>query len=217
VYRPLTEAAYGIMVRPVGPKSIMSEQISIFTIGHSTHPLDDFLALLVRHRIRKVVDIRRFPSSRKFPHFNQQQLAPALKSAGLDYRWMEALGGRRHKQRTGSPSPNFGLHNASFRNYADYMLTEAFRAAVQELLKHARRNPIAVMCAEALFWRCHRRLVSDFLVAQGAAVQHVFPSGEVRAHRLTGGAVIVGETVIYPPSIMDKLEPENAECQGHDR
>jgi uncharacterized protein (DUF488 family) len=196
----------------------MSGQTKLFTIGHSTHSLDDFLALLVRHRIQGVVDIRRFPSSRKFPHFNRQELATALKKAGIDYQWMEVLGGRRHKTENGSRSPNLGLHNKSFRNYADYMLTREFREGVQKLLEMARRNRVAIMCAEGLFWRCHRRLVSDFLLASGVTVQHIFPSGEVRAHQLTRGAVISKGEVTFPLlSVMDQLEPDNPQGQGRDR
>jgi uncharacterized protein (DUF488 family) len=176
----------------------MSQEINLFTIGHSTHPLDHFLALLARHRIKDVVDIRRFPSSRKFPHFNQAKLASALKKVGIAYHWLEVLGGRRHKRESSSHSPNLGLQNEGFRNYADHMLTAEFREGVQKLLEVAGREPIAIMCAEALFWRCHRRLVSDFLVANGVAVQHIFPNGEVRAHRLTKGAVIEKGRVTYP-------------------
>ena len=109
--------------------------------------------------IKVLADIRRFPSSRKFPQFNQANLASALQEAEIEYHWLEALGGRRGKKTTGS-STNLGLRNESFRNYADYMLTEEFREGIQQLLSVAGRKPTAFMCSESVFWRCHRRLVS---------------------------------------------------------
>jgi uncharacterized protein (DUF488 family) len=169
---------------------------SVLTIGHSTHFLEPFLALLARHGVEAVVDIRRFPGSRKHPHFHRDNLATALPQSGVDYHWLEALGGRRHQLR--DESPNLGLENRGFRNYADYMLTDEFREAVEKLLEIARQKRTAIMCAEGLFWRCHRRLVSDFLVANGGTVQHVMPSGELRPHQLTSGAVIEGGQVTYP-------------------
>jgi uncharacterized protein (DUF488 family) len=169
---------------------------SVFTIGHSNHPLDRFLALLARHEVEALADIRRFPGSRKHPHFNRDSLAAALPQQGVEYHWLEALGGRRHQQR--DESPNVGLENKSFRNYADYMLTGNFRDGVKKLLEVARQKRTAIMCAEALFWQCHRRLVSDFLVANGVAVQHIMPTGELRPHTLTSGAVIENGRVTYP-------------------
>src|SRR5437660_4239741 len=153
--------------------------ISLFTVGHSTHSLEDFLALLTNHNIEALVDIRRFPGSRKFPHFNQDNLAAALQKAGIDYRWLESLGGRRGKKRGAPSTANLGLRNAGFRNYADYMLTEDFQDGLQELLSITTKKRAAIMCAEALFWRCHRRLVSDWLTANGITVQHIFPDGKV--------------------------------------
>src|SRR5262249_31596242 len=150
----------------------------LFTIGHSTHPLEAFLSLLARHGIKALVDIRRFPGSRKFPQFNQENLSSALQKTGIDYHWLEALGGRRGKRKDGSSTINLGLHNAGFRNYADYMPTPEFQEGVARLLEVARSKRTAIMCAEGLFWRCHRRLVSDFLVANGVRVQHIMPSGE---------------------------------------
>ena len=119
----------------------------IFTIGHSNLPLEQFVGLLTQHRIEALVDIRRFPSSRKYPHFNEKNLAEALHEVGIVYHWMEALGGRRLK-RKGFVSPNEGLENESFRNYADYMMTEQFRDAAEELVAIAGRKRTAVMCAE---------------------------------------------------------------------
>jgi uncharacterized protein (DUF488 family) len=169
---------------------------AVLTISHSNHPLARFLALLARHEVEALVDIRRFPGSRKHPHFNGDNLAAALPKSGVEYCWLEALGGRRHKQR--EESPNVGLENQGFRNYADYMLTDEFQEGVEKLLEVARRKRTAIMCAEGLFWQCHRRLVSDFLAANGVTVQHVMPGGGLRPHKLTGGAVIEGGRVTYP-------------------
>jgi uncharacterized protein (DUF488 family) len=174
----------------------MSEHV--FTIGHSTHPLDGFLGLLAQHRIEALVDIRRFPSSKKFPHFNQKNLAASLQEASIEYHWLEALGGRRHKRESDSISLNEGLENEGFRNYADYMQTEPFRDAVDKLLKISGRKRTALMCAESVYWRCHRRLVSDFLLAKHVTVQHIFPTGEIRPHQPTPRAKVEAGIVTYP-------------------
>jgi uncharacterized protein (DUF488 family) len=169
----------------------------LFTIGHSTHPLDEFLNQLARHRIEALADIRRFPGSRKYPHFNRDRLARALPEAGIEYRWLEALGGRRKK--AGGSSRNLGLRNESFRNYAEYMSTPEFHEAVEQLLDLARHKRTALLCSEGLFWRCHRRLVCDYLLVRGLTVQHIMPSGELRPHTLTPGAKIEGGQLSYPP------------------
>jgi uncharacterized protein (DUF488 family) len=169
---------------------------AVLTIGHSNHPLERFLALLARHGVEALADIRRFPGSRKHPHFHRDNLAVVLPKSGVEYHWLEALGGRRPKQQ--GESPNLGLKNQGFRNYADYMLTDEFREGVETLLEVARRKRTAIMCAEGLFWQCHRRLVSDFLVANGVMVQHIMPDGELPAHTLTTGAVVENGRVTYP-------------------
>ena len=169
---------------------------AVLTVGHSNHPLDRFLALLARHGVEALADIRRFPGSRKHPHFHRDNLAAVLPKSGVEYHWLEVLGGRRPKQR--EESPNLGLEYRGFRNYADYMLTDEFREGVGKLLEVARRKRSAIMCAEGLFWQCHRLLVSDFLIANGVTVQHIMPSGELRPHRLTNGAVLEGGRVTYP-------------------
>ncbi len=169
----------------------------LFSIGHSTHPLDRFVALLSGHGVDVLADIRRFPGSRKFPQFNQDNLKHGVTAASIEYRWFEALGGRRPKQRDGPPA-NLGLRNESFRNYADYMRTDEFHAGIAHLLEIAERKPTALMCSEGLFWQCHRRLVSDFLLSRAITVQHIMPSGELRPHTLTEGAKICGLEVTYP-------------------
>jgi uncharacterized protein (DUF488 family) len=172
--------------------------LSIFTVGHSTHPLDRFLALLDQHEIEALVDIRRFPGSRKYPQFSREKLARGLQKAGVEYHWLEGLGGRRQKKKDDFPSVNLGLQNEGFRNYADYMLTSDFREGVEKLLEVAKEKRTAIMCAEGLFWRCHRRLVSDFLVANGVDVKHIMPNGELRSHQMTRGAVVESGRVSYP-------------------
>src|SRR6185312_11235512 len=171
----------------------------LFTIGHSTHPLDRFLALLGQHRMEVVADIRRFPGSRKFPQFNRESLAASLNETGIGYHWLASLGGRRGKKANGS-SLNLGLRNESFWNYADYMATEEFRQGTQELLAIAGERPTAFMCSEGLFWRCHRRLVADYLLVNGIIVRHIMPSGELRPHTLTEGAQVEAGELTYPGS-----------------
>lgn len=179
--------------------------LKLFTIGHSTHPLDRFLALLNQHGIEALVDIRRFPGSRKYPHFSRDNLAAALPTAGLEYLWFEALGGRRKKE-AGGPSHNLGLRNESFRNYADYMLTPQFQDAVDQLLEIGNRKRTTFMCAEGLFWQCHRRLVSDFLLSKGITVEHIMSSGELRPHTLTEGARIGSNGLSYPSPEADQIK-----------
>jgi uncharacterized protein (DUF488 family) len=176
----------------------MPDQLQIFTIGHSSHPLDDFLALLQQHGIQSLVDIRSFPGSRKHPQFSRDALAASLPGHGIQYHWLETLGGRRHRKKTDPPSPNAGLRDQSFRNYADYMLTDEFRQGVATLLAIAGNRRTAIMCAEGLYWQCHRRLVSDYLLANGVSVQHIFPNGELKPHTLTPGATVESGRVTYP-------------------
>jgi uncharacterized protein (DUF488 family) len=176
----------------------MPDELQIFTIGHSSHPMDRFLDLLQQHGIEALVDIRRFPGSRQHPHFSRENLAVSLADEDIEYHWLEALGGRRHRKKTDPPSPNSGLRDQSFRSYADYMATDGFQQGVAKLLAIAGNRRTAIMCAEGLYWQCHRRLVSDYLLANGVSVQHIFPSCEVKPHMLTSGAEIADGTVTYP-------------------
>lgn len=171
--------------------------INLFTIGHSNHSTGQLVDLLQRHQMKSLVDIRRFPGSRSFPQFNRETLSAALEEHGIDYQWIEALGGRRPKRKD-FVSPNTGLRNDSFRNYADFMLTDEFRLGMRRLEDIARAKRTAILCAESVFWRCHRRLVSDFVMANGGTVLHIFPNGEVRPHALTGGARVDHGAVTYP-------------------
>jgi uncharacterized protein (DUF488 family) len=171
--------------------------LELFTIGHSTHSAEEFVALIQQHEIGLLADIRRFPGSRKYPHFNRENLESILLQAGIEYRWLEALGGRRNKAKNIAVD-NSGLRNASFKNYADYMQTPEFRAALEELLALAKHKRTAYMCSESVFWRCHRRLVSDYLLGLGHAVWHIMPTGALRPHTLTDGAHVSRGSVTYP-------------------
>jgi uncharacterized protein (DUF488 family) len=167
----------------------------LYTIGHSTRPLDDLLETLQAHRIQTLVDIRAFPMSRRLPQFNREALEKSLATAGLRYVWMKELGGYRKTIR--DDSPNIGLRNQSFRNYADYMLAAEFEAAMNELIGLAEKSRTAYMCAERVYFRCHRMLVSDWLVAHGHEVVHIDGSGPVKAHKLTAEARMIDGQLIY--------------------
>ena len=172
--------------------------IRIFTIGHSNRSFKEFLELLREFEIRALADIRRFPGSRTFPHFNRDTLDPLLKTQGIEYAWFENLGGFRHSKKD-ETSPNMGLESPGFRSYADYMMTAEFREAVQELLSLATRFATAIMCAERFYWKCHRRILSDFLVAHGVSVLHIIETDTVKPHSLTPGAVIrEDDSILYP-------------------
>ena len=168
---------------------------TLYTIGHSTRSIDEFLSALRAHSIGALVDIRSFPVSRRLPHFNRESLEQTLSASGIQYLWLKELGGRRRKIR--DDSPNVALRNASFRNYADYMLTAEFEHGISELLSLAQRSPTAYMCAERVYFRCHRMLVSDWLVAQGHEVLHIDAEGPPRTHKLMSEARVVDGQVIY--------------------
>jgi uncharacterized protein (DUF488 family) len=175
------------------------DDVRIYTVGHSTRPLDIFIELLKQHAIDHLADIRSFPGSRRFPHFGREVLSTELAKHGIGYTWLKELGGRRKPSGNG-PSPNGGWRLPAFRNYADYMATESFAAGIQTLLVSAAHTTTAIMCAEAVYWRCHRRLVSDYLLAHGVEVLHIMDASHVRPHVLTSGAVITEDKrVIYPP------------------
>lgn len=166
----------------------------VWTVGHSSRPLEVFLGLLERYGIRTVADVRRFPGSRRQPHYAQAALPRPLATAGIEYHWLPALGGRRKPRRD---SPNTAWRNASFRGYADYIGTPAFEGGLQELLSLAARGPTAMMCAEAVWWRCHRALIADVLCARGLKVFHILDERQCVAHPLTSAARIVDGRLSY--------------------
>lgn len=168
---------------------------TLYTIGHSTRTLDELVEALRAHQIQTLVDIRAFPMSRRLPQFNRDSLAQTLPAAGIRYVWMKELGGYRKK--TLDDSPNIALRNQSFRNYADYMLTPEFELAMAELIALAEKSPTAYMCAERLYFRCHRMLVSDWLVAHRHEVLHIDGTGPVKPHQLMADARTVDGRLIY--------------------
>jgi uncharacterized protein (DUF488 family) len=169
---------------------------TIYTIGHSTRTLDQLVDALRAHGIVTLVDIRAFPMSRRLPHFNRESLQSELPKRGIEYVWMKQLGGRRKKIR--GDSPNTGLRNDAFRNYADYMLTPEFAEAVEKLLQLADRGKTAIMCAERMYFQCHRMLVSDYLTAHGHIVLHIDDDKRPpRPHKLMAEAHLVNGQLLY--------------------
>ena len=159
--------------------------VTLYTIGHSTRELAEFLSLLHEHRIERIIDVRRYPGSRRHPHFGSEALRGSLADAGIAYRHALELGGRR---KPAADSPNLYWRNDAFRAYADYMMTPEFRRALSVVLGEAEREPSAIMCAEAVPWRCHRNLISDSAVGAGAIVRHIISLEPAQEHRLSEGA-----------------------------
>ena len=171
----------------------------IYTIGHSTRTADEFVALLREHGVQLLVDVRRFPGSRRHPQFGRDALAATLADAGIAYGHEEALGGRRAGDPAAGPSPNTAWRHAAFRAYADYMATPPFRAALERLIADGAARPTVIMCAEAVPWRCHRRLITDALLARGVPVTDIMGPGQARAAALSEHAVVRADgALIYP-------------------
>ena len=183
----------------LGPMHEPDASIPVFGIGHSTLALEDVLTRLKTHAIECVVDVRRLPGSRRYPHFDAQQLAPALAAHGIDYLHATALGGRRGRSLpAGEPSPNGFWQNASFRRYADYAMGEDFRSGLAQLLERAAMQRCTVMCAEALWWRCHRRIIADYVLAADRAFCHIQGDGRADPATMTPAARRAGDHLIYP-------------------
>jgi uncharacterized protein (DUF488 family) len=167
----------------------------VLTVGHSRRPLDDFLRLLLQHRVTLVADVRKMPRSRSNPQFNGDALPQALREVGVGYVHLPGLGGLRRRR---PDSLNTGWQNASFQGYADYMLTPEFEQGLQELLERARGQRAAVMCAEAVPWRCHRSLIADALCVRGIPVEHILSASQTQPHILRAWARVQGTRIIYP-------------------
>jgi uncharacterized protein (DUF488 family) len=170
-------------------------QMTIYTVGHSTRPIEDFIALLAAHGVEQLIDIRTIPRSRTNPQFNRDTLPKTLERAGIEYLHIPELGGLRHAR---PDSPNTAWRNASFRGYADYMQTPEFAEAVARLIEIGQKKQTAIMCAEAVPWRCHRSLVADALTARGAPVEDILSATRRSPHKLTPFAKIEGTRVWYP-------------------
>jgi uncharacterized protein (DUF488 family) len=169
--------------------------VRIWTIGHSTRKIEGFIAALETHGIKLLVDVRSLPGSKRYPQFNKETLAKSLQEHGIHYEHFAELGGRRKPR---PDSRNIAWRNASFRGYADYMDTEDFRRGVERLVDLANEvGPTAMMCAEAVWWRCHRALISDFLKARGTEVTHIVDAKKTEPHPFTSAARIVGDTLSY--------------------
>jgi uncharacterized protein (DUF488 family) len=175
---------------------------AVFTVGHSTLAIERFVALLKTYGIRRVADVRTVPRSRRNPQFNADALASALRTENIDYVPLPSLGGLRHARKD---SPNTGWRNESFRGYADYMQTPTFVEGLDALIGMSREAPTAIMCAEAVPWRCHRSLVADALEVRGIPAVEILSETSARMHKLTSFARVDGTTITYPPEQMGLL------------
>jgi uncharacterized protein (DUF488 family) len=169
--------------------------LTVFTIGHSTHPIDEFADILKSHGIEFVIDVRTIPKSRHNPQYNSDTLAAAMHGIAIGYEHLPGLGGLRHAKKD---SVNMAWKNASFRGFADYMQTEAFEQSLNSLIEKAGRQPTAIMCAEAVPWRCHRSLIADALLARGIRVMDIIGKTPAKAHAMTPWARVEGTAITYP-------------------
>jgi uncharacterized protein (DUF488 family) len=169
-------------------------KLELWTVGHSTRPIKELVEALVSFEITVVADVRSFPGSRRYPQFNKEQLKASLAADGIEYQHFPELGGRR---RVRPDSHNMAWRNKMFRGYADHMETDEFRAGIARLLEVARARPTAIMCAEAVWWRCHRSLISDYLKAKGVEVMHIMAREKSEAHPYTSAARIVSGELSY--------------------
>lgn len=177
---------------------VSSESNCIWTVGHSTRPIEEFISILKVQEIEVLTDVRSLPGSGRHPQFNREALACSLGTAGIEYVWLAALGSRRQAH---ADSHNTAWRNKSFQAYADYMETGEFRQGIVELVNLAETKRTAVMCAEAVWWRCHRALISDYLKAQGVKVVHIFDADKTEEHPYTLAARVCGGTVSYKTEI----------------
>lgn len=185
----------------------MKKITEIMTIGHSTRPLGEFINILQAHDVKLLIDIRTVPRSRHNPQYNKESLPESLAAVGIGYEHFAGLGGLRRPR---SDSPNTGWRNAGFRGYADYMHTPEFALNVERLIEKARTQRLAVMCAEAVPWRCHRSLLADALVVWGVNVVHIMSETSAKEHTLTSWATVSGTRIIYPPdTLLLNLESDN--------
>jgi uncharacterized protein (DUF488 family) len=172
--------------------------LPFFTIGHSTRTIEDFVELLRVGEVRMVIDIRTVPRSRTNPQYNGDSLGETLAPFQIDHRRIPALGGLRSRVREAAPERNGWWENRSFHNYADHALSEDFRAGLEALVALGRERPVAMMCSEAVWWRCHRRIVADHLIARGETVLHLMDGGRAEPARLSAGACVADGVVTYP-------------------
>jgi uncharacterized protein (DUF488 family) len=174
--------------------AMSEDQNKIWTVGHSTRSEAEFVAVLQSAKIQVLVDVRSFPGSRRYPHFNKETLSGSLPKAGVEYLHMPELGGRRKAKPN---SHNLAWRNESFRGYADYMETDAFQNGIERLVKIAADKRTAIMCSEAVWWRCHRSLIADYLKSRGIDVLHILSEKKIEAHPFTSAARIVDGELSY--------------------
>ena len=194
-------------------KRILGQKAVVFTIGHSTRTISEFIEIIQAYKIKKVVDIRTIPKSRHNPQFNEDTLKESLKATKIGYLHMKGLGGLRHSLKD---SPNMGWRNSSFRGFADYMQTGEFEESIEKLIAAAEKRATVIMCAEAVPWRCHRSLVGDALLVRGIQVRHIMSAGSSRDHTLTPWAKVKGTNITYPSELgaqdasrLMKVKPKN--------
>ena len=192
-------------------KSTGGQRTVIFTIGHSTRPVSEFIEIIKVYEIKKVVDVRTIPKSRHNPQFNEDMLRESLKAVKIRYLHMKGLGGLRHAQKD---SPNKAWRNASFRGFADYMQAVEFEENLGKLIEAAEKQTTVIMCAEAVPWRCHRSLIGDALLVRGVQVMHIMGAGSSREHTLTPWAKVKGRRITYPEN--GKEEEGKTEEHHHD-
>lgn len=181
---------------------------TVFTVGHSTRELAEFIRLLQAHGVTEIADVRSVPRSRRNPQFNRNTLPGALKAAGIGYVHLGGLGGLRHAR---ADSPNLAWRNASFRGYADYMQTDAFAENLERLIELAGQERVALMCAEAVPWRCHRSLIGDALTVRGIPVEDIMSATQRQPHTLTPWARVDGSRITYPAEALPAGPPAEAE------
>jgi uncharacterized protein (DUF488 family) len=179
---------------PLPRRQLVLKPVTLWTIGHSTRPWPEFLALLKAHAIGALADVRRFPGSRRHPQFGQESLDRSLRDSGMVYRHFPELGGRRQPR---PDSANTAWRNAAFRGYADYMATADFKTGIKRLLELADSQSTAIMCAEALWWQCHRSLIADYLKAHGHTILHINGASKTEAHPYTSAARLVSGRLSY--------------------
>lgn len=176
--------------------AVPEDRTTVWTIGHSTRPIADFIALLRVNSVDTIVDVRRFPASRRYPQYNEAPLRDSMAEQGIAYLWLPSLGGRR---KPSADSPNVAWRNEAFRGYADYIATEEFASGLFDLLMVAEGTPTAIMCAEAVWWRCHRSIVADVLCSIGLRVMHILDGGKTTEHPMTAPARIMDGRLTYSP------------------
>jgi uncharacterized protein (DUF488 family) len=181
----------------MSPSNPIEMPATIWTVGHSTRPIEEFLGLLAAAGIQMIVDVRSFPGSRKYPQYGKEALAATLASHLIGYQWLPALGGRR---RASPDSPNTAWRNASFRGYADYMSSPEFEHGLVQLLETASHARTAIMCSEAVWWRCHRSMIADVLCVRGVEVMHILDAKHFKTHPMTAPARIVQGKLTYAPA-----------------